>query len=242
MSKKEVSVLVKPSATADSGTTRAIDDLRKEVQAKSFTDGSRLLEGIELAAGVNRIPHGLGKRPKGYLVVGARKVAPVPDYVIWFGGESHSVGTANDYAKAVGSSGAFHTGAPGNYPIPYDGHVCGIVYRAGAGHITGTVEYRARITGVSYTAETLLLTTGVAQGSKIFATPQPVTRDVDRLQMNVDIVGVVTSATFVLVGVLMSRSDVGLPALYDEHDIHTDTDTFLYLVAPGVATVDLLIF
>jgi hypothetical protein len=250
VSKKEVSVLVKPTATADTGTTKAIDDLRKEVQGRSFTDGSRLLSDVDLVAGTNRIPHGLGRRPKGYLVVGRRAV------VLSAVSETRIVAPSAFNPQAV-ASWTHPAGAGGDFWIA--GATTTIVaplpVKTGE-TITGAklVFYRGQATDptVRLLAATLAAAATVATPTVAWTTPSGTGSweiltasyseaaaqnhwSLDILARNLDRV----RHAFVTV----ESTPTVVPELTDEHDEHTDTDTFLYLVATGfTATVDLLIF
>jgi hypothetical protein len=71
MKQRAVSVLSKTAAVDDVATNKAIGDLRRVLDGRRGPlDGSRLLEDVELTSGVTtRIPHGLGRRLRGWLVV-----------------------------------------------------------------------------------------------------------------------------------------------------------------------------
>lgn len=76
-----MSILVHPgprgkqTAVADSATDRALRELRGLVDGRSFTDGAKVLTDLELTTSVQRIAHGLGRRPVGYLVVRTKTAA-----------------------------------------------------------------------------------------------------------------------------------------------------------------------
>lgn len=250
MSKREVSVLVKPTAAADEATTKAIDSLRSEVQARSFTDGSRLLTGVDLTDGTNRISHGLGRKPKGYLVVGRRNV----------------VATAVAETRIV-SPAAFQESIPANLTPPNGGtdywtfsgtarlaaplpvssgetitRVLLYFYR-GSGLGNPTIRLLGATTGASATVETptvawtnpsadttweLLFASYSTAVTSATATLDIATGNGSRVRQAI---------------VDVQRTPDTVPELYDLHDVKTDIDTFLYLVADGwTADVDLLVF
>jgi hypothetical protein len=76
VSTRKQSVLVKPTAGPDVKTTKAIDDLRKVVDAKkSLLDGAQVIENVRIRQTEwTRLKHGLGRRPVGYSVARSRTV------------------------------------------------------------------------------------------------------------------------------------------------------------------------
>lgn len=60
-------------ADRDLRTVRDIQELQKGLAQLPFTTGARLLPNVEFLGGITRrLPHGLGRRLQGYLVVGLR--------------------------------------------------------------------------------------------------------------------------------------------------------------------------
>lgn len=252
MSKKEVSVLVKPTATAEAGTTKAIDDLRKEVQGRSFSDGARILEAVDLVAGTNRIPHGLGKRPKGYLVVGRRdveaavvsetRIVSAAAYLPLAIASWTVPGASTDYWTSTATTtmtvplplkrGETITGVGVNF---YRGQAVDPTIRllsaqngASASVLSATVAWTAPSAGTTWEVLTASYSEAVGDALTPNVFIDITCRNTDRIR-----------AAYVTV----TRAPDAVAELSDEHDSHTDTDKFLYLVADGyAATVDLLIF
>jgi hypothetical protein len=61
---------LKPVRTKDATTTRALRSVADQMPDVSVFDGCRLVESVALESGVTkRIPHGLGRRLRGWLIV-----------------------------------------------------------------------------------------------------------------------------------------------------------------------------
>lgn len=245
MKRREVSVLVKPTAAADAATSKAIDDLRREVQGRSFADGSRILEDVELVAGINRIPHGLGRQPKGYLVVGARNAAVSERRIVAPAGGQESVAASLTLPNGTTDYWTYTGTARVQYPLPI---ISGET-------ITKLECYFYRGTGVGDPTLRLLAASTGASASVITPTVAWTTNTADTtwelLSASYEQTFALNHATLDVASAADSRvrqafvtvSKPGMVPLVDEHDTRDDTDTFLYLGAEGLtATVDLLVF
>lgn len=57
----------------DSLTVKELQGLRRDLDQRGFAAGGRILRDVTFVGGeTRRIPHGLGRRIEGYLVVGLR--------------------------------------------------------------------------------------------------------------------------------------------------------------------------
>lgn len=71
MVKAGASVLSKSPSSGDNGVDKAVGELRRVIDGmRSPLSGARILEDVELTSGTTaRIPHGLGRRLRGWIVV-----------------------------------------------------------------------------------------------------------------------------------------------------------------------------
>jgi hypothetical protein len=61
---------MKGISSGDAATDKALDEIRGAIPDLEALDGLRLLENVQLTSGVTaRVPHGLGRKPRGWLVV-----------------------------------------------------------------------------------------------------------------------------------------------------------------------------
>jgi hypothetical protein len=248
VSKREVSVLVKPTAAADVTTSKALDDLRRQVEGRSFADGARLLTAVDIVDGVNRIPHGLGRRPKGWLVVGRRNVLVTERRFV----AAHAAQERNAAEVTEPDGGTDYWAATATtrvaYPMPV--HSGEVVVEAGVNFYHGGASSPVfRLMSGTTAASAATITPTVAWTSPGAATTWvPVyasfehdlgTTEVPSLYIDVT----AGNTDRIRAAYIDVQRDFDPPELIDEHDIHTDTDTFLYLVSAGMtATVDLLVF
>lgn len=59
--------------TGNAAVDRALDVIRREQAATSFSSGTSVLKNISLPVGAAvKVPHKLGRRAQGYVVVGCR--------------------------------------------------------------------------------------------------------------------------------------------------------------------------
>lgn len=64
---------MKPTGDRDTQTVKDIQRLQRDVAQLPFTTGARVLKNVQFTGGVTRrLPHGMGRRLEGYLVVGIR--------------------------------------------------------------------------------------------------------------------------------------------------------------------------
>jgi hypothetical protein len=98
------SVLVKPTAGPDEGTTRALDDIRKlALGHDELLDGAQLIEDVTLlTASFKRIKHGLKRRPRGYFVA-RMKSAPGAAFVLYDDNENRTDARQFLYLRTVGA-------------------------------------------------------------------------------------------------------------------------------------------
>jgi hypothetical protein len=243
--KRAQRVLVKPTAAADPATTKAIDDLRKEVQGRSFADGSRLLEGVELAAGINRFAHGLGRRPKGYLVVGARNASVSERRIVAPTGGQENVVASLTLPSGTTDYWTYTGTARVHYPLPViSGETITAIecyFYRGAGVGDPTLRLLAASTGAS---ASVISPTVAWTNPSADTTWQLLAASYDtEFNLNHATLDVASAANSRVRQAFVTVSKPGMVPLTDEHDSHTDTDTFLYLGAAGLtATVDLLVF
>lgn len=243
-------MLVKSTSGGDAKVDKALRDLQTEIRGRSFADGARLLEGIELKAGtssqyVNRIAHGLGRRPSGLIVVGQRNVLdrrviacvdfePATD-ASW---TKPNLGTSSDFYVAT-------AGVRIHYPI----HVAVgerikevrmLFYRNGATNPTNKFLYRAATEATANTVTpTVAWTNPTVTGAW-----QEIYASYDEYVQQADYVGSITAnnagdkvrAAFVTV-------ESGRLSLENVSADRTDADKFLYLHTANLsAEVDLLVF
>ncbi len=245
--RKQISVLVKSTSARDVATDKALRDLQAEVRGRSFGDGARLLEGVELVGSrTNRVAHGLGRRVEGLVVVRQhsvvdRRVISCVDFdpAIDANWTKPNLSTPADWYVTTAAPSRIH------YPL----HVAVgeritelrvLFFRNGAVNPANMRLYSAT-TGAApaEVLPTVAWTTPTATGVW-----QEIYGSYDALIGQADYVGSITAnnvgdkvrAAFVTV------ENVPL-CLVDETAQHTDGDKFLYLTTSNLsAEVDLLVF
>ena len=61
---------IRPIVTDDVKTNKALDEIRDGIPDLGVIDGLRLIENVQLTAGTTKvIPHGLGRKLRGWIVV-----------------------------------------------------------------------------------------------------------------------------------------------------------------------------
>lgn len=244
--KREQSVLVKPTAPGDEVVSRALQDVRTQIAGRSFTDGTRLLEGVELKAGLNRFAHGLGRRPKGYLVVGQRAATATTQRIVAPSAAQESIPANLTPPNGATDYWTFSATARLAFPLPVQvGETITrlqLYFYRGGGLGDPTIRLLGGSTGASATIVTPVVAWTNPGADATWTLLEATYNDeVNSARSTLDVTTGNASRCRQAI-VTVTRTD-GMPALTDEHDKHTDTDKFMYLVAAGfTATVDLLIF
>lgn len=103
--RQQTSVLIKPTATTDPATTKALDDLRRAARVRDgLLDGAQRIEDVALVTtGFARIKHGLGRLPVGYSVL-RTKSAPGAAYVLVDDNDNRTDAREFLYLKTVGAN------------------------------------------------------------------------------------------------------------------------------------------
>jgi hypothetical protein len=235
---------------SDVTTARALDDLASAAIGPGLLTDAVVMESVTLTAdAVTRVKHNLGRRAKGYLIIGRRNVAVASVTRLMSGSAFYPYVEATNWDQPGGSQNYWSTLKTNRtlhlpLPVAVGETLTGIsvtTYNAAAADMTFDTYYSAYndASASAFSPTVTWSNQPTTTWTKVAATfSQLIAADTDYY---LRIVGPTIGDRIRMAHV--SVKPTTMPVVVDENDQHGDLDKFLYLKSVGGSmTVDLAVF